>query len=69
MREMGYGKGYKYAHDFPRHRVDQEHLPKRLKGKRYYRPGDQGFEKEIRKRMGQSRGSTKRDRPGTPDTP
>jgi len=51
MREQGYGKGYKYAHDFPGHFVNQENLPGALKGKRYYSPSDQGFEKEVKKRL------------------
>lgn len=38
MRELEYGKGYKYAHDFPEGKVGQEHLPKELKEKRYYKP-------------------------------
>jgi len=51
MRQIGYGKGYKYAHDYPGHYVEQEHLPGQLKGKRYYQPGDQGFEPELDRRM------------------
>ena len=51
MREMGYGKGYKYAHQFSEHQVDQAHLPESLEGRRYYRPGDQGFEAEIADRL------------------
>ena len=51
MREMGYGKGYKYAHDFPGHFVLQDYLPPSLKGKRYYRPSDQGWEKELAERL------------------
>lgn len=51
MRQVGYGKGYKYAHDFPGHFVEQQHLPDSLKGKRYYEPSDQGFEKEIKGRL------------------
>ncbi len=47
MRQMGYGKGYKYAHDHPGHFVKQQNLPPSLQGKRYYIPGDQGYEKEI----------------------
>ncbi len=50
MREFGYGKGYKYAHDFPDAEVKQEHLPPGLKGRKYYRPTDAGFEAELRKR-------------------
>ena len=51
MRETGYGKGYKYAHDFPEHYVEQQHLPESLKDRRYYEPGDQGFESEIKSRL------------------
>ncbi len=51
MRQVGYGKGYKYAHDFPGHFVDQEHLPDSLKGRRYYEPSDQGFEGEVSERI------------------
>jgi len=47
MRQMGYGRGYKYAHDYPDHFVKQQNLPPSLRGKRYYIPGDQGYEKEI----------------------
>jgi putative ATPase len=59
MRETGYGKGYKYAHNFPGHFVDQEHLPKSLKGRKYYEPSDQGFEKEIKGRLKKWRGRGK----------
>ncbi|MDI6856920.1 MAG: replication-associated recombination protein A [Dehalococcoidia bacterium] len=48
MRELGYGRGYKYAHDYPGHRAEQEHLPPRLRGRRYYEPGEQGWERRIR---------------------
>ena len=51
MKGMGYGKGYKYAHDFPGHFVKQQNLPDALKGKRYYSPSDQGFEKEVKRRL------------------
>lgn len=44
MKTLGYGKGYKYAHDFEGAKVDQEHLPASLKGRRYYRPTDRGWE-------------------------
>ena len=47
MRVMGYGKGYKYAHDYPDHYVPQQGLPDSLKGRRYYEPADQGFESKI----------------------
>ena len=51
MRETGYGKGYKYAHDYPDHFVKQQNLPPSLQGKRYYVPSDQGYEKEIAARL------------------
>ncbi|MDQ6824441.1 MAG: replication-associated recombination protein A [Candidatus Eremiobacteraeota bacterium] len=44
MRQLGYGKGYKYAHDFGEARVDQEHLPDELRGKQFYTPGNSGWE-------------------------
>ena len=51
MKKLGYGKGYKYAHDFPDAKVEQEHLPKEIRGKRFYHPSDRGFEKTIKERM------------------
>jgi len=51
MRQMGHGQGYKYAHDYPDHFVKQQNLPPSLQGKRYYTPGDQGYEKEIADRL------------------
>ncbi|MEX1255933.1 MAG: replication-associated recombination protein A [Dehalococcoidia bacterium] len=48
MRSMGYGKGYKYAHDFDEHYVEQQNLPDRLAGRRYYEPGDLGYEAKIK---------------------
>lgn len=51
MREMGHGKDYLYAHDFLDATTDMETLPKRLKGRKYYEPGELGFERDIKKRM------------------
>lgn len=51
MRQLGYGRGYKYAHDYPGHFVEQQYLPPRLRGKRYYIPTGLGFEKEVRERL------------------
>ncbi|MCH7699003.1 MAG: replication-associated recombination protein A [Chloroflexi bacterium] len=48
MRDMGYGKGYKYAHDYDEHQVEQTHLPDRLAGRKYYEPGELGFEAKIK---------------------
>ncbi|MCX6809318.1 MAG: replication-associated recombination protein A [Candidatus Berkelbacteria bacterium] len=47
MKEMGYGKGYKYAHNFENAKVEQTHLPERLKNKKYYLPTERGLEKKI----------------------
>ena len=51
MKNMGYGKGYKYAHDYNNSYVKQQNLPDPIRDKKYYIPGDQGYEKEIRKRL------------------
>jgi len=51
MEKLGYGKSYKYAHNYPEHIVEQEHLPKELKGKKYYAPSDSGYESRIKERL------------------
>jgi len=51
MEDLGYGKDYKYPHDYPDHFVEEEYLPDNLKGKTYYHPTEQGFEKEIKRRL------------------
>lgn len=51
MQEMGYGKDYKYAHDYPDHFVEQQNLPDRLQGNRYYLPSTQGYEAQIISRL------------------
>jgi putative ATPase len=51
MREIGYGKGYEYAHDFDEKVTEMQCLPDNLKGRRYYHPTDQGVEKRIKERM------------------
>jgi putative ATPase len=43
-RKLGYGKGYKYPHDFPGHSVEQEYRPTRFEGARYYEPSGEGEE-------------------------
>ena len=47
MRDMGYGKGYKYAHDYEQHAVEQEYRPPQLQGNAYYQPTAQGYEARI----------------------
>jgi putative ATPase len=51
MEDLGYGKDYKYPHDYPNHFVEEEYLPENIKGRTYYHPTEQGFEKEIKKRL------------------
>ncbi|HEX6632021.1 MAG TPA: replication-associated recombination protein A [Gemmatimonadaceae bacterium] len=51
MKELGYGKGYQYAHAVPEAYIPQEYLPERLRGTELYEPGNFGFEKEIGKRL------------------
>ena len=51
MKNMGYGRGYKYPHNFDGNYVPQRYLPERLKDHVYYEPSDQGFEKQIGERM------------------
>ncbi len=50
-REMGHGRGYLYPHDHPDRVVAQTYLPDRLAGRRYFRPGGFGFEREIARRL------------------
>ncbi len=51
MRELGYGKGYKFAHDFDEHITSMECLPESLRGREYYHPTEQGSEIHYRKRL------------------
>jgi len=51
MEDLGYGKDYKYPHDYPDHFVEEEYLPENLRGRTYYHPTEQGFEREIKKRL------------------
>ncbi len=48
MKELGYGKGYQYAHDYQNEFVDQEFLPELLSGIQFYDPGSNSKEKSIR---------------------
>ena len=48
---MGRGIGYKYAHDYPNHYVEQQYLPDEIKDERFYHPSDNGHEKDIKEWM------------------
>ena len=51
MQDLGYGRGYQYAHDFEDQTTTMECLPESLRGRSFYAPKDVGFEKEIRARL------------------
>ncbi|MDQ6692900.1 MAG: replication-associated recombination protein A [Chloroflexota bacterium] len=51
MKKLGYGQGYKYAHDYDGALVEQSHLPESLKGREYYRPVERGYEAKLKARM------------------
>lgn len=51
MEKLGYGKNYKYPHNFPGHFVKEQYLPNKLKKRRYYYPTREGEEIKIRERV------------------
>ena len=53
MKDLGYGAGYKYSHNYMGHFVEQQFLPDNLKEKVYYRPTEEGAERPIRERLKQ----------------
>src|SRR5215472_5024236 len=55
MRNLGYGKGYKYAHEFEEKVTEMQCLPDNLSGPTYYKPTDQGFEQRLRARLDEMR--------------
>jgi putative ATPase len=61
MKDLGYGKNYKYPHDYPDAFVTEEYLPEELKKRRFYEPRDGGFEAELKKRHEEFRKRQKRD--------
>ncbi len=61
MKALGYGRDYKYAHDYPEHLVEQQHLPDQLREHRYYRPSESGAEDAVRRRLEVIRKKTGKD--------
>ena len=51
MRELDYGRGYQYAHNFDNAYVPQEYMPDGINSQQYYIPSDRGYEKTIKERM------------------
>jgi putative ATPase len=54
-KKLGHGKGYKYPHDFPNNYVEESYLPENLRDKIYYRPTENGYEKNIKERLNRLR--------------
>jgi len=59
MKDLGYGGGYQYAHDFEEQTAAMECLPEALAGRRFYQPKDAGLEREIRERLEKMRKARK----------
>lgn len=51
MKDIGYGRGYKYAHEFPGGFVKQQFLPDKLRGRKYYEPKNIGYERYIKEHL------------------
>ncbi len=49
--KLGHGTGYKYAHDYPNHYVEQQYLPYELSGKEFYHPSGNGYEVKVKEHM------------------
>jgi putative ATPase len=60
MKDLGYGRGYQYAHDFDDQTTAMECLPDALAGHRFYEPKDAGFEAQIRDRLEKMRAARKK---------
>jgi putative ATPase len=60
MQDLGYGRGYQYAHDFDEQTTPMECLPDALAGRRFYEPKQIGLEREIRERLEKMREARKR---------
>ena len=54
--KLGKGIGYKYAHDYPNHYVDQQYLPSEIQGSHFYELSDMGYEKTLKEHMKHIRG-------------
>lgn len=56
--KLGHGVGYKYAHDYPDHYVEQQYLPDGLTDRKFYVPSENGYEKNIREYFKKIKGET-----------
>jgi putative ATPase len=55
MKDLGYGDNYLYPHAYEGGMVKQDYLPEELKGRRYYKPTDRGYEKKLKEFMEKAR--------------
>jgi len=55
MKTLGYGRDYKYAHNYEDAYAPQQHLPEKLQGRIFYSPTERGYEKNIKQRLDQWR--------------
>lgn len=51
MKELGYSKGYKYAHNYEGNYVEMQFLPDKIKDRIYYKPTNNGYERKVREWM------------------
>jgi putative ATPase len=51
LKNLGYGKDYRYAHDYEGNYIEQEYLPEKLRGRVYYKPSENGYEQKIKERL------------------
>jgi putative ATPase len=64
MKDLDYGKGYQYAHDYQEKMTAMQCLPDSLKDRTYYQPGDQGLEPRFAERLSQIRAWKEQQRTG-----
>jgi putative ATPase len=64
MKELGYGRGYQYAHDFKDAYTPQDYLPDELQGCVFYHPSDRGYEKTVKERLERWRQLRRKQDPG-----
>jgi len=67
MKNLGYGQGYRYAHDEPEGVAEMSSLPEHLEGRRYYEPTDRGIEKRIKDALDHARAIRAKRRPAPTD--
>lgn len=64
MKGLGYGSGYRYAHDYAEAFAVQDYLPEAIRRRRYYHPTDRGYEGAVKQRLDRWRQLTREKRKG-----